>query len=83
MHAKHAALELSKADANNDGNISREEWVAKYGSEEGFEGYDLVVSHVIYNCALRAGAVLCVCSPRCGVCVCRWVVLLCVHSPGG
>ena len=27
--------------ANNDGKISREEWIARYGSDAGFDEYDL------------------------------------------
>jgi len=28
-------------DTNADGKISRDEWIAKYGSDEGFNEYDL------------------------------------------
>ena len=28
-------------DQNKDGKISREEWIARYGSDEGFDEYDL------------------------------------------
>ena len=32
---------LGLCSADGDGKISREEWIAKYGSAEGFDQYDL------------------------------------------
>ena len=28
-------------DADGDGKITREEWIAKYGNDDGFDQYDL------------------------------------------
>ena len=38
---KAAEIRFSTIDTNNDNKISRDEWIAKYGSEEGFDEYDL------------------------------------------
>merc|ERR1711865_751348 len=32
---------LAELDADGDGKISREEWIARYGSDAGFDQYDL------------------------------------------
>merc|ERR1712072_154555 len=36
-----AALQFREIDANKDGKIQREEWVAKFGSDQGFDEWDL------------------------------------------
>ena len=38
---KAAEIDFAMTDTNNDGKISREEWIARYGSDKGFDEYDL------------------------------------------
>ena len=38
---KAAEIEFTRLDRDQDGKVSREEWIAKYGSDEGFDAYDL------------------------------------------
>lgn len=38
---KAGEIRFSTLDTNRDGKISKEEWVAKYGSDAGFDEYDL------------------------------------------
>jgi len=33
--------ECQKTDTNSDGKIDRDEWIARYGSDKGFDAYDL------------------------------------------
>ena len=33
--------EREALDADGDGKITREEWIARYGSDKGFDEYDL------------------------------------------
>ena len=39
--AVQSGKEFAAADANADGKLSREEWIAKHGTAEGFAEYDL------------------------------------------
>ena len=34
-------LDFNKLDTNNDGHLSRAEWAAQFGSEEGFDACDV------------------------------------------
>lgn len=40
-YAKKCERELGQLDADGDGKVTREEWIAKYGSIDGFDQYDL------------------------------------------
>merc|ERR1711865_1052330 len=33
--------DLARIDSNNDGKITKEEWIARYGNEDGFDRFDL------------------------------------------
>ena len=41
MAVKVSEMERNALDADGDGKITREEWIAKYGSIDGFDEYDL------------------------------------------
>ena len=38
---KKADWEYVQTDTNFDGKITRDEWITRYGSSEGFDAYDM------------------------------------------
>merc|ERR1712070_498044 len=47
LQASLASMQFKHIDVNSDGVIQREEWIAKYGSNEGFDKWDLNSDGVI------------------------------------
>lgn len=45
--AKRAKRQFKTLDTNSDSKITREEWMARYGTEEGFGAYDANGDEVI------------------------------------
>lgn len=45
LKSKTAQIDFKRLDTDGDGKVSREEWIAKYGSADGFDQYDLGHCH--------------------------------------